>query len=66
MPILIFKESGNFTVGTTNYTVSEGNVKFNVKLENWKFCGAAGVTCKQGVTDEVFKGTQMRFLGEHR
>ena len=66
MPILIFKESGNFTVGTTNYTVSDGNVKFNVKVENWKFCGAAGVTCKQGQTDEVIGETQMRYSGKHR
>ena len=35
------------------YRVKPGNFKFNIQLEDWKFCGSAGVECKKGNDVEV-------------
>jgi len=51
--LYLFTQSGNFTVGGNSYSVKAGDVKFNIVLENWKFCGDQNVACKQGQTDEV-------------
>lgn len=51
--VYIFDEDGNITLGDEQTEVHRGNVKFSILLENWKFCGSAGVTCRKGSTDEV-------------
>jgi hypothetical protein len=55
--VYIFTEGGNITLDGEVTPVKEGNVKFNIMIQNWDFCGSAGVDCKKGQgpsqTDEV-------------
>ena len=46
--IYVFTEPGTVDIGGKSYSVKEGDVKFNVKIENWRFCGKDGVTCQNG------------------
>ncbi|WAR04197.1 ASOMP-like protein [Mya arenaria] len=48
MYVYIFSSDGNITVSGQNYTVKTGMMKFNVKIEDWPFCGSASVTCTHG------------------
>lgn len=57
--IYIFKGSGNVTTSQNeSLEVKPGTIKFNIRLEDWAFCGAND-TCKKGKGDEV--GTQVEF-----
>ncbi|XP_076088901.1 uncharacterized protein LOC143059307 [Mytilus galloprovincialis] len=53
--VYIFTENGTYSLNGENTTVSEGTVKFNIFIENWKFCGDTGVTCSKGSTTEIGK-----------
>lgn len=53
--VFIFSENGTFSLGGENTTVSDGSVKFNIRIEDWKFCGDSGVECKKGQTIETGK-----------
>lgn len=50
----IFKEDGNVTVGNTTYAVRKGNLKFNVEMVGWSFCG-----CQQGQTTQTGEFIEM-------
>lgn len=53
--IYIFSENGTFSLGGENTTVSEGSVKFNIRIDGWTFCGDSGVQCKKGQMIETGK-----------
>ena len=55
--IYIFKGNGNVsTSGNETLEVRNGTIKFNIRLENWRFCGGNN-TCRKGSTVE--QGTQV-------
>ncbi|XP_048590339.1 skeletal aspartic acid-rich protein 2 [Nematostella vectensis] len=47
--VYIFAENGSYVWGDEETEVRKGSVKFNIKVEGWKFCGDPGYTCKEGV-----------------
>ncbi|EDO34190.1 predicted protein [Nematostella vectensis] len=47
--VYIFAENGSYVWGDEETEVRKGSVKFNIKVEGWKFCGDQGYTCKEGV-----------------
>ena len=51
--VYIFTERGNITVDGESLAVKEGDVKFNVKIENWAFCGQGSTECRSGQTPIV-------------
>ena len=57
--IYVFKEAGNVSTSENEtLEVKQGTIKFNIKLENWTFCGA-GDNCKKGQKAE--NGSQVEF-----
>lgn len=46
--IFLFREIGTVIQGDEVSHVSKGTLKFNIIIENWKFCGSNGVECRQG------------------
>ena len=44
--IYVFTENGTISVDGSDVNVTAADVKFNVKLENWPFCGTDEVTCE--------------------
>ena len=59
--IFIFKGSGNLsTSNDESLEVKKGDIKFNIKLESWTFCGGSGGdSCSKGASSEA--GTQVEF-----
>ena len=53
--VYIFSKNGTFSLGGENTTVSEGSVKFNIRIDDWKFCGYSGVECKNESKVEIGK-----------
>ena len=53
--VYIFSENGTISLGGENTTVSKGSVKFNIRIDDWMFCGDPGVECKRGQTIETGK-----------
>ncbi|EDO34177.1 predicted protein [Nematostella vectensis] len=47
--VYIFAESGSYVWGDEETEVKKGSVKFNIRVEGWKFCGEPGFTCNDGV-----------------
>lgn len=43
--LYIFKEDGEITLGDEEFSVSNGTLKFNIKLTDWVWCGDQGVSC---------------------
>ncbi|KAH3699285.1 uncharacterized protein LOC127861256 [Dreissena polymorpha] len=60
--VYIFSSNGNITVDGKNMTVRTGDMKFNVKIESWPFCGVGNVSCTQGQTS--YKGAYLDFYVE--
>ena len=57
--IYIFKEAGNVSTSEDEtLEVKQGTIKFNIKLENWTFCGA-GDNCSKAKENEI--GSQVEF-----
>merc|ERR1712141_728231 len=55
--IYIFKGNGNVsTSGNETLEVRNGTIKFNIRLENWRFCGGNN-TCQRGNVKQ--QGTQV-------
>lgn len=50
--VYIFTVDGNIIVANESTNIKAGNVKFSTEIKGWNFCGSAGVTCRQGNTDE--------------
>ncbi|XP_032229766.2 skeletal aspartic acid-rich protein 1 [Nematostella vectensis] len=50
--VYIFKKNGSFEWGDEEVEVEPGTVKFNIKIENWKFCGQQ-VVCQKGGKNET-------------
>lgn len=46
--IFLFREIGTVIQGDEVSHVSKGTLKFNIIIENWKFCGSNGVECRKG------------------
>lgn len=46
--IFLFREKGTVSQGDEVSHVSKGTLKFNIIIENWKFCGSNGVECTKG------------------
>ncbi|XP_061196981.1 uncharacterized protein LOC133205231 isoform X2 [Saccostrea echinata] len=51
--VYIFTKDGEIDVDGETTKVASGTVKFNIKIDNWQFCGSNGVTCKAGNINEV-------------
>ncbi|XP_062566808.1 uncharacterized protein LOC134229105 [Saccostrea cucullata] len=51
--VYIFTRAGEIDVDGETTKVASGSVKFNIRIDNWKFCGSNGVTCRAGNTNEV-------------
>ena len=47
----LFNHAGTVGTPTEKWTVARGDLKFNVAIDNWEFCGAG--TCAQGKTDQT-------------
>jgi hypothetical protein len=60
--IYIFTSDGNITVDGTDFAVKSGEMKFNVKIKNWPFCGNLGLVCSKGNT--VVVGNNLDFIVE--
>lgn len=45
--IFLFREIGTVIQGDEVSHVSKGTLKFNIIIENWKFCGSNGVECRK-------------------
>lgn len=50
--IYLFREEGSVSQGDEESRVSKGTLKFNVFIENWKFCGSDGMECRKGKKSE--------------
>ena len=48
--VLVFKKDGTIDLGGETIKVKEGDMKFNVMIEDWTFCGHAGTTCQTDQT----------------
>lgn len=51
--IYLFREEGSVSQGDEESRVSKGTLKFNVFIENWKFCGSDGMECRKGKKSEI-------------
>lgn len=50
----LFTADGDLVNGNESFSVTNGTFKFNIILENWKFCGGSdGDTCKKGKSNET-------------
>lgn len=50
--IYLFREEGSVSQGDEESRVSKGTLKFNVFIENWKFCGSDTMECRKGKKSE--------------
>ena len=51
--VYIFRDSGNVTMDNETIPVGRGDIKFSVDIENWRFCGDAGLRpCSQNAIGE--------------
>jgi hypothetical protein len=49
----ILKSGGTIGTDTESWEARANDVKFNIKLSDWSFCGDAGVECGQGKSVQV-------------
>jgi hypothetical protein len=58
--LMVFTESKTFTVGQDSVTVAPGQMKFNVQVAYWPFCGSSGgPTCT--LNGNTFTGNSLQF-----
>ncbi|EDO45862.1 predicted protein [Nematostella vectensis] len=51
--LFIFKENGTYEWGDEAIDVTRGALKFNIEVEDWKFCGSGNLTCRRSGQNEV-------------
>ena len=58
--VYIFRDSGNVTMDNETIPVGRGDIKFSVDIQNWRFCGAAGVrACVSGSQNLIGDGLDL-------
>lgn len=51
--VYIFTDNGTIAVDDQTETVKPGDMKFNVLIQNWPFCGGSGMNCKNEATMQI-------------
>jgi hypothetical protein len=49
----IFKSSGSVGTDTETWSARVDDVKFNIKLSDWSFCGDTGTSCSQDNSEQI-------------